>query len=94
MGYMATTACLNQTGEVPQYLVKSLEEAAQRVRLAIAIDPVTKELYGYASPALNEKATMRRVALFVHGSGSVELKTSEKDLVLPIIRARFDERFQ
>ena len=91
MGYMATTTCLNQTGEVPRYLVGAIEDAAKRVRLAIVVDPVTKELYGYAEPALDEKTTLRRVALFVHGSGTIELTPSEKELALPIIRERFDK---
>jgi len=94
MRNMPTMQPLSVTQDtVSPYLVKTLTDAASRVRLALGVCQVTKELYGYAVPVLDEQATLRRVALFVHGSGKVALKTPEMDLVLPIIRGRFDEKY-
>lgn len=66
---------------------------AENVTLAIKVCPVTKELYGYAEPALDEVATLRRVALFARGSGALALSQDERAAALSVIRRRFDERF-
>ena len=71
---------------------RAIEKAASRVRLAVVVCQATKELYGRAVPALDEKATLRRVALFHRGSGRAHLTQTEKDAALAVIRERFDAR--
>lgn len=71
---------------------KLLAAAASRVRLAMVVDPVARELYGAATPALDEVATLRRVALFYRGTGAYVFTPDEKDVALRVIRGRAEER--
>lgn len=72
---------------------KSLTRASYRCQLAIVECKATRELYSYFKPALDEKATLRRVALLHRGSGRSQLSQAEKDAALAVLRERFDERF-
>jgi hypothetical protein len=62
--------------------------AAERVTLCKAKDQVTQELYGYSNFVLDEKATMRRVALFLNGTARTSMTPDEQYLALSILRSR------
>ena len=66
---------------------------AQNVTLAIVPCRVARELYDVYEPALDEEATLRRVALFARGSGRASLTQDERCAALTVIRERFDARF-
>lgn len=70
--------------------IQQVSAAAKRVTLVVAVDPVTRELYGTSVPVLNETATLRRVALFFRGTGSYNLSPDEKDAALLVLRGRFE----
>jgi hypothetical protein len=72
----------------------SLLRAARRCRLAVSVDPVSRELYGTTVPVLDEKATLRRVALLFRGTGRYKLSQPERAAALEIVRGRFEERYQ
>jgi hypothetical protein len=69
--------------------LNAVVRAAERVSLAVVVDPVARELYGVADPALDEHATLRRVALFFRGTGRYALTQDEQDAALGVIRGRF-----
>ena len=71
---------------------RAAANAAAQVRLAIGVCRTTKELYGYATPTLDEPATLRRVALFLNGTARCHLTQDEQDVALSVIRHRFDSR--
>ena len=71
---------------------RATASAAARVTLALGICRTTKELYGYASPTLDESATLRRVALFLNGTARCHLTPDEQDVALVVIRNRFESR--
>lgn len=63
-----------------------IQRAAKRVRLAVR---ERKNIYGVPYLAMDEKATLRRVALFAWGSGRASLTQEERDDALEILRDRF-----
>jgi hypothetical protein len=67
----------------------AVKRAAERASLVVVVDPVARELYGVADPVLDEKATLRRVALFFRGTGRYALTQDEQDAALDVIRGRF-----
>lgn len=67
--------------------------AAERVSLAIAIEPVALDLYGVRDIVLDEKATLRRVALFFRGTGRYTLSADERTAAIEVIRGRFEEQY-
>ena len=69
----------------------AVSRAAERVTLAVVVDPVARELYGVTERALDEKATLRRVALFYRGTGAYRLTPEESDAALAVLRARFEQ---
>jgi hypothetical protein len=69
--------------------LNAVARAAERVSLVVVVDPVARELYGVADSALDEEATLRRVALFFRGTGRYALTQDEKDMALDVIRGRF-----
>jgi len=71
----------------------SLIRAAERCHLAIGECSVTRELYNYFDPRLDEMATLRRVARLHRGSGRYQLTGQEREAALEVIRCRFEERF-
>lgn len=68
--------------------LKAVMCAAERVSLAIMVDPVARELYGVADPVLDEFVTLRRVALFYRGTGRYVMTQEESSAALEVIRAR------
>lgn len=74
-------------------MLRQVQAAASRVSLKIVVEPVAKKLHGVTNFALDEKATLRRVALFYRGTGRYTLSQPERDAALEVIRDRFDERF-
>ena len=69
----------------------SIERSAERCHLAITTCPDTRELYGYAQPVLDERATMRRVALLHRGSGRAHLSQPEREAALEVLHERFSD---
>ena len=65
----------------------SVRRAAARCRLAWIKCPHMAEL-DVTHFVLDEKATLRRVALFAHGSGSFRLSQDERDEAVLHLRAR------
>jgi len=64
--------------------------AAERVTLVFVVNPVVRELYGVAERALDEVSTLRRVSLFLRGTGAYVLTQDEKDVALAVVRSRAD----
>lgn len=75
------------------YLTNAVKKAANKVKLVVIPNNVTMELYDTYEPALNMTATLRRVALFVTGSGRTELSQENKETAMVILADRF-ENFQ
>lgn len=65
-------------------------DAAERVKLAIVECADTRRLYGYFHPRLDVTATLRRVALFAHGSGKRKLTLEERAAALEVLHYRMD----
>ncbi len=80
--------------EVSASNLRAVAAAAERVTLAVAVNAAAAELYGVAEPVLDEKATMRRVALFYRGAGDAYLEPAERDAALGVIRGRFALRYE
>lgn len=70
----------------------AVAKASAQVTLVIAVCKVTKELYGYSAPVLDESSTLRRVALFLNGTARCRLTQDEQDVALSVIRNRFESQ--
>ena len=68
--------------------IAAVVKAAEAVTLVKVIDSVTKELYDYTCWVLDEKATLRRVALFLNGTARRHLTSDEQFLALDVLRNR------
>jgi hypothetical protein len=65
---------------------REAEKHAQRVKLVVRVCPVTKDLYGYATPVLDEDATLCGVeSLLRYG-----MCPAARDVASSVIRERFE----
>lgn len=66
-------------------------QIAGRVPLALTTCPVTRELYAYARPALDEHVTLHRVGVDLFADvGRYRLTPGERETALRVITERFE----
>lgn len=65
-------------------------QIAERTALMLTVDPVTRELYGYAAPVLDEQTTLRRFSAAYYAKASYTPSPAERETTLAVFRERFE----